>query len=197
VTQEEARVILNVSAFQNASVAFEQLLFEQKQWFASSKMIPKVISKRLEKLDVMHRASGVLGLQRESNPKATVALEFSEKLIERYNAYQKEANLIKLKIFQSENFEELSLVVKYYLELFRNYASVWPKFDGVEEIKLSQEIDPVFFYGELLALSRSGISTFEEFVKSAEKVGPEVKKESNRLYLLYRSFGDGSGVAKS
>lgn len=197
MTQEEARVILNVSAFQNASAAFEQLLFEQKQWFASSKMIPSVISKRSEKLELMHRASWVLGLQTESNLTATVALEFSDTLIERYNAYQKEVNSIKLKIFQSENFEELSRMVKYYLALFKNYASVWPKFDGVEEIKLSQEIDPVFFYGELLSLSRTGISTFDEFLQSADKVGPEVKKESNRLYLLYSSFGDGSGVEKS
>ena len=88
-------------------------------------------------------------------------------------------------------------MVENYLDLFKYYASVWPKFDGVEEIKLSQEIDPVFFYGELLALSRTGISTFEEFVQASDKVGPEVKKESNRLYLLYRSFGDGSGVEKS
>ena len=86
-------------------------------------------------------------------------------------------------------------ILKLHIEIDASGCIVG--FDGVEEIKLSQEIDPVFFYGELLALSRSGISTFEEFVKSAEKVGPEVKKESNRLYLLYRSFGDGSGVEKS
>jgi hypothetical protein len=197
VTQEEARVILNASAFDNVSVSVEHVLFQEKQWVASAKMIPKVIYKRMGRLELLHRASVVLGVSGPSLQSAFEIPELSDIVVERYNEYQKAVNQFKLMVFQAENFEEISVNVSGWLELFRIYASVWPQFENSEKVKLSDELDPVLFYGELRMLSEKGICTFEELLLSEDKIGTEVKKESNRLNLLYRSFGDGSGIEKS
>ena len=187
MTTKEARVFLNADAFDDLEEAYDQLLFDQKQYFLQKPCIPKVFDGKIEKLNHFMNASMLLGLESEKVEVAMHDFHFSEDtMLDVCRSHAQEINDCKKKLSQALSFGELKTLVEEQLQIFLNYASKWPLFTEFQEgLKLSSEPDPVVFFQELKLLESQGISTFAQLVNSAGNIGVIVKKESTRLHSLH------------
>ncbi len=187
MTTKEARVFLNADAFDDLEEAYEQLLFDQKQYFLNKPCIPKVFEGKIEKLKHFLEASMLLGLESDKVEVAMHDFHFSDDtMLDVCRSYAQEINDCKKRLSQALSFGELKTLVEEQLQIFLNYASKWPLFAEFQEgLKLSSEPDPVVFFQELKLLESQGISTFAQLVNSADNIGAIVKKESTRLHSLH------------
>ena len=187
MTTKEARVFLNADAFDDLEEAYEQLLFDQKQYFLNKPCIPKVFEGKVEKLKHFLGASMLLGLESEKVEVAMHDFHFSEDtMLDVYRSYAQKLNESKKKLSHALSFGELKTLVEHQLQLFLDYTFKWHLFAEFQEgLKLSSEPDPVVFFQELKLLESQGISTFAQLVNSADNIGVIVKKESTRLHSLH------------
>jgi hypothetical protein len=187
VTTKEARAFLNADAFDDLEEAYDQLLFDQKQFFLQKACIPKVFDGKIEKLNHFTEASIILGLEFAKMEAKLHNFHFSEDtMLDVYRSYAQQLNESKKKLSQAVSFGELKTLVEHQLQLFLDYTSKWPLIAEFQEgLKLSSEPDPVVFFQELKLLESQGISTFAQLVNSAGNIGVIVKKESTRLHSLH------------
>ena len=188
MTINEARIFLNADAFDDLEDAYEQLLFDQKQYFLLKPCIPKVFESKIEKLNRYQKAAEVLGLETENTEGINQQIQLAEiSILDFYRSYIDQLNGIRKMISQATCFSKLKELAAYRLNLFREYASKWPLFEAFKEGQLlSSEPEPVAFFQDLKQLESDGISTFASLVESGETVGILVKKESTRLYSLHK-----------
>lgn len=188
MTSSEARIFLNADAFEDIEDAYEQTLFDQKQYFLLKPCIPKVDVSKMERLKLYHEASTILGLGVDANYPAQQILFSEVSLIEFHRSYSEQLKQVKRLISSANGFDELKSYAYYRYQLFCEYASKWPFFTEFKEgLLLSSEPDPMLFFEELKQLESNGISTFASLVESDVQLGLLVKKESTRLHLVYNS----------
>ncbi len=188
MTSAEARIFLNADAYEDITDAYEQTLFDQKQYFLLKPCIPKVDVSKMERLKLYHEASTILGLEVEANYPAQQILFSEASLIEFHRSYWEQLNHVKKLISSVNGFDQLRAYAYYRYQLFCEYASKWPFFTEFKEgLLLSSEPDPMLFFEELKQLESNGISTFASLVESDVQLGLLVKKESTRLHLVYNS----------
>jgi len=188
VTINEARAFLNADAYDDLGEAYEQLLFDQKQYFLLKPCIPKVYASKIEKIKLFKEASKLLQLEGEEKSSVQQIRLSEVSLIELYRTYSEQLNAIKRLISLANTFEQLEVYANDRCALFCEYASKWPPFSEFrDDLLLSSEPDPMEFFQELKHLESNGISTFASLVDSDEQLGVLVKKESTRLHLVCNS----------
>ena len=189
MTIKEARIFLNADAFDDLEDAYDQLLFDQKQYYLLKPCIPKVFEAKTEKLNRYQKAAEVLGLESGLLQVFNLQFHFVENsILDFYRCYMDQLNENRKMISQATCFSQLKVLAEYRLNLFKEYASKWPLFEAFQEGQLlSSEPEPIAFFQELKQLENDGISTFASLIDSDRSVGMLVKKESTRLHCLYNS----------
>jgi hypothetical protein len=189
VTVKEAQVFLNTEGFDCLQDAYDQLVFDQRQFFIVKTCIPKVYESRIEMLERYIQAAQTLGC--ESHGSQTIERDFvlgDLSMLSHYLDYSSQMSELKRNLSQAETLSMVRDLARFQLKLFGIYSSAWPKFEEYSDgLLLSSETDPVAFFQELKLLESQGVNTFTQLSLSEHSIGMLVKRESMRLYTLHTS----------
>ena len=181
---DDARLFFPIEEGVDPEDRYDELLFEQKQYFLSSIPWTKTFEARISKLEKMQSAyvqlyavnSGV------KIPEYDLDMPNQSDIESVYKTYQKNKTQIYLRINQSSGFNELIIHAKHLLKNRKNYALYWQKasLDLSGEYSI-RELDPVELLRELESLKVRGVTSFEQVCR-IEKQNP-VYQEGIQLSL--------------
>jgi len=164
---------------------YEDLLFEQKQFFANRMPISKVFNSRLLRLKKIEDAYIFFGGKRPVNDTLTTKIEFStsDSIHESYNNFQANLNHIKLELFNSKNVNRIANSIDL---LFKNQQHFAEKFNSLElsydsQPVISKEPDAIEMISAIESAKELGITNFKELYQ----LPPDniLVQEANRLSL--------------
>lgn len=188
---EEAKLFFPHETDDDLDELWEQRLFEQKQFLLTRPALAKVFRSRLKKLKRQYHAYLLLSHQEDrikSFSSATRQYDFSEDLIEAFNAYHENRNELKSDVLQANDYASLEKVISAWLSLENAYYSLWyfEKSKAIElEVTLSKEPDPMELLGALKTIKeQQNITTFQELQNSLHELPEMLQKEVKRLTLL-------------
>jgi hypothetical protein len=193
MTIDEATHYLGVKDGEDLRDVYAGHLFSFKTFFLNNKIIYSVFGQKIAKLEKIDEAFQVLGLMApKKNIISPVASMVQEDMIGNFNDYQRFKSQFLHCIHISESIFEMKMYVQQLMDLHSTFISFWPKTKLEEQnIKLSEELDPVDFLKQLYEARTYGICTFAEFRdeikegKASDNRLPNLLlKESMRLYLL-------------
>jgi hypothetical protein len=186
MTLEEAHVFLGVHTDSNPEEAYQQQLFEAKQYFTSRPVIRSTFESKLKKLEKIQLAAEIVGIFKKNDTAVSITVFVaSASILGTFNEYQKVKNNLLLLIHQSRSFQELIALVKTLLNVHTVYSGCWKDaLENKETVILSKEPDPVDFFNALNELKSNGIETFENLASNLTTINDLIRKESTRLFLL-------------
>lgn len=186
MNESEARIFLAIEQGEDYQDAFEEQMFQHKQFFTSRPIIWATFQAKMLKLKKIEIACEVLNVIIPTpSDFYTEEIDWSENIL---NAFQQFQNF-KSKIFQlihvSLSPSDLNYNVELLLDVHSKYCQLWPN-TGIEEvgIVLSKESDPMVLLAEIKMMQENGIMTFGDLKKYAITESNLIVKESMRLYLL-------------
>jgi hypothetical protein len=188
MTIAEARIFLSCTEEQDPQDAFEEQLFQFKQFFTTKPIIRATFSARLIKLNNLSEAAEVMGIalpeMRKDNELKYVK---SDSILKSFQNYQQLRSILFQKINASFSIIELKFHVENLLRIFSEYCASWPatKKDTLSVI-LSKEPDPMELLMEIKSLLNSGIQNFEDLAKDLRGNSDLIYNESMRLFLLHQ-----------
>ena len=189
MTKQEASIIIRVDDFESFEEALEFQLFELKQQLISKPCIPQLLQARLSKLSQLKEATLVLDIKTES---VNLNLEINEldssNLIDSFNSYQKNKNLILARLSSKLTFDLLDVSINLMLENLKKWSKLWPIITILEDEKilLSKELESMEFYQVLKELKHANVLNFKDlyFKKLPNNLNHEIK----RLNLISNYF---------
>lgn len=187
MTKEEAFLFFPHAEDDDIGNLYEQRVFEYKQFFLSSPPFRIVFLAKEKKMQQMHTA--YLFFSGKSETQETKAINavynFSDLILETFNYYQQNLNLLKNKISQSNTVPELSALTHELLQLRSSYYQNWMiEEDFIEkEIAISKEIDPMELLLAIQEFNKLGGFTFDD-LNSKRNISPILLiNEAKRLSL--------------
>lgn len=169
--------------------AYEQILFEHKQFFQHKAIIPKVFLSRIQKMQKQLGAFSVLGLREKRTPFTDSLPKWNlENVLESHLLFSRLKFDLKTEIHRSESLSDLISSVEKLMKLHENFASLWfleRDFD-TNGLTLSNEVDEMLFLQELKAYSKDGNVGFDALKQDA-KLPTLLLNEMKRLTLLYKN----------
>ncbi len=189
MTKQEASIIIRVDDFESFEEALEFQLFELKQQLISKPCIPQLLQARLSKLSQLKEATLVLDIKTES---VNLNLEINEldssNLIDSFNSYQKNKNLILARLSSKLTFDLLDVSINLMLENLNKWSKLWPIITILEDEKilLSKELESMEFYQVLKELKHANVLNFKDLY--FKKLPNNLKHEIKRLNLISYYF---------
>lgn len=189
MTKQEASIFLRVEEFETFEEALEFQLFELKQQLISKPCIPQLLQARLSKLKQLKEAYQVLEIEIEStNLELKINILDSSNLIDCFNLYQKNKNLILAQLSSNLTFDLLEMAIHFLLENLKSWSKLWPKTAILEDenILLSKELESMEFYQVLKDLNKSNVIYFSDL--NSIQLPPNLSNEIKRLNLINAYF---------
>lgn len=189
MTKQEASIFLRVEEFETFEEALEFQLFELKQQLISKPCIPQLLQARLSKLKQLKEAYQVLEIEIEStNLELKINILDSSNLIDCFNLYQKNKNLILAQLSSNLTFDLLEMAIHFLLENLKSWSKLWPKIPILENenILLSKELESMEFYQVLKDLNKSNVIYFSDL--NSIQLLPNLSHEIKRLNLISAYF---------
>lgn len=145
---------------------FEQLLFEQKQFFSNQMPISKVFNSRINRLKKIEEAYVFFGGVPPLNSNLAIELKGykSASIEETYNQFQLNKNAYRLGVFNAANAFQLKQIVRHIFNNYIEFAEMWPTIEntGINRPLISKEPDAMAMIEEIQALKSKGIVNFSE-----------------------------------
>lgn len=176
---------------QDLEEAYEQLVFEFKQFFSSKVPLDKLFASRLQKLTNIHDAYLFLGgSEAEKKGVLSVTDTFRGPIEAVFNDYQLEKSHLKRSLLQAVSALNVVLFAEALLELEKNYASCWYHAPLVDEtVLVSKEPDPMDVLTSIKMYALNGGTLFAQ-LRNQENNPPELLlHEMKRLSLLFKKYG--------
>lgn len=189
MTKQEASIFLRVEEFETFEEALEFQLFELKQQLISKPCIPQLLQARLSKLKQLKEACLVLEIEIQSiNLELKINILDSSNLIDCFNLYQKNKNLILAQLSSNLTFDLLEMAIHFLLENLKSWSKLWPKIAILEDenILLSKELESMEFYQVLKDLNKSNVIYFSDL--NSIQLLPNLSHEIKRLNLISAYF---------
>jgi len=195
MTKEEAFLFFPHSEDEDIEDLYEQRVFEYKQFFLSSPPFHKVFLAKEKKMKQMHSSYLFFSGQLEIHQTKSIDLKhsISDSILETFNYYQQNLNLLKNKISQSNTVPELSALIDKLLQLRSSYYQNWTiEEDVIEtEIIISKEIDPMQLLVAIQEFNKLGGFTFDD-LNSKRNISPILLiNEAKRLSLCRKLENNG------
>lgn len=189
MTKQEASVFLGIEDFESYEEALEYQLFELKQQLISKPCVPQLLQARLLRLKQLKEACSVIELKNEN---VNLKLEINEldysSLIDCFNSYQKNKNLILARLSSNLSIDLLEVSINLLLENLKVWSNLWPKttiLEG-EKILLSKELESMEFYQALKELKKGNVLNFND-LKNVD-LPNNLNHELMRLNLISAHF---------
>lgn len=170
---------------------YEELLFEDKQFFTTRVIVPKVFRARLEKIKkreaAFRRMSGIA--QSESLPKIEFETFSAENLKSIYLSFQKDKAVLFQQLYKAQECATVVFLIEKLLEHFLRYAANWKlsTLNDANEILLSKELDPSELYAALNAFDQAGGESVNEIETLFFEGKNQLLTEAKRLSLLLQN----------
>lgn len=186
MTIAEARIFLSLEIDQDPIDAFEEQLFQFKQYFTSKAIIRATFQAKLKKLDNLEKAANVMGIELPVCEKKEIhKFEATEYMLDAFQTYQKVKSALFQDINKTQSTHELKALVGNLLDVHFQYAELWPEIKEITfPVILSKENDPMELLTGLKMLKANGVETFSELAKNLTKAPQGIINESMRLFLV-------------
>ncbi len=189
MTKQEASIFLGIEDFESYEEALEYQLFELKQQLISKPCVPQLLQARLLRLKQLKEACRVIELKNEN---VNLKLEINEldysSLIDCFNSYQKNKNLILARLSSNLSINLLEVSINLLIENLKVWSNLWPKttiLEG-EKILLSKELESMEFYQALKELKKGNVLNFND-LKNVD-LPKNLNHELMRLNLISAHF---------
>lgn len=186
MTIAEARIFLSIQGDEDPIDAYEEQLFQFKQFFTTRPVIISTFHAKLKKLKNVEIAASVLGLELPAYEIAVIQSYVpNENILDSFQAYQKVRSIVLQNIHASRTVEEMNAAVSNLLTIHHQFSSLWPDVKkSVSAVILSKELDAMAMLAEIKLLKAAGIETFSELAKNLTTVSDSIANESMRLFLV-------------
>jgi len=181
--KSEALLILGISDAEDVENAYEEKVFEWKNFFVNRFPVAKLFHAKLHQLDKLEAAYEILGGQKHQSKMAeSEEHPFDRDFMAAFRAYSNQRSQLKMQLFAATNALQVKEVVLKLIALTRDYAQVW--YDSALETKgavVSKEPDPMDILKALEEAKQLGVHNISEISRLPE--GHLVLNEAKRLSL--------------
>jgi hypothetical protein len=186
MTVAEARIFLSIQGDEDPIDAYEEQLFQFKQFFTTRPIIISTFQAKLKKLKNVEVAASVLGV--ELPPYERLSNESyvgNENILDSFQTYQKVKSAVFQKIHGARTIVELNAAVENLLGVHNQFSCLWPEVkNNAATVILSKELDAMAMLAEIKLLKAAGIETFSEMAKNLTTLSESILNESMRLFLV-------------
>jgi hypothetical protein len=185
MTNKEALAILGVANPDEFEDAFEERLFELKQYFLTKPLISKLYRSQSEKIVHLCQAAYHFGL--EIHQDSLVVSEqwggFTGEIVHDYLAFEKHRSSFKERLMKTSDGGRIAQLVDQLLKIQEEYLALWPEIKG-EGVILGKEPDPMELLSGIKELQKIGIYRFEQLNNQMLEIPSVLLNEWKRLSLL-------------
>lgn len=191
MTIEEAKLFFKLEEEDDIQDAYDEQLFEFKQFFLSKPIISKVFKSKLEKLAKFEEAFCLLT---DSRFKPLIAektsIVFSDNVLEAFQRFEQLKSEFKQQISLATSSSDLAQKVDSLLEVTYIYYQKWRTSEllPVEIDVIAKDPDAMELLTAIRAFNLEGGERFEDI--SSQKNQPVLMKEMKRVSLLLEKFGN-------
>ena len=181
--KSEASLYLSVEEGVSLREAYEEKLFEWKNFFVHRFPIPKLFNKKLEQLDRLEQAYAVLGGGNIEVPASPIkSVVYDSNLKQSFQHFFEDRNQLKKQLFAATTATEIIFIVQGLIEITRAYAKSWsaPSLDNAD-VLVSKEVDPVELLKAIDDAISQGVLIITDITKLSD--GHMVLNEAKRLSL--------------
>ncbi len=195
MTENEAKIIIDVSKIDDVIDFWDDLIFELKNYFLTHAIVSSVVQAKLNKIKKQQAALCVLFPEEEfqNNSKIgsiDVSLSKVDKLIVAFRMYNEKKNDLKLFLSQAYELSHIEYLLLTYLQLEKKYRSFWyypaAKNSVLEDVKMSKEPDPMEVLSSLkqAEMKLGKPLTYQLLTESFNGLPKLLQREVKRLTLL-------------
>ncbi|GAB5418167.1 MAG: hypothetical protein Crog4KO_32470 [Crocinitomicaceae bacterium] len=179
----EAQLFLALKEGESLEEAYEQKLFEWKNFFVHRFPIPRLFNKKLTQLKRLEEAYIALGgLSSKPSQDLDLSTDYDLALKQSFQQFQADRNQLKLRLYAVNSASELIQVVEGLLQITKSYASCWTDASlDLSGVVVSKEVDPMDLLSAINNAEKEGVRTISEIRKLSE--GNMVLNEAKRLSL--------------
>lgn len=191
MTIEEAKLFFKLEEEDDIQDAYDEQLFEFKQFFLSKPIISKVFKSKLEKLAKFEEAFCLLT---DSRFKPLIAektsIVFSDNVLEAFQRFEQLKSELKQQISLATSSSDLAQKVDSLLVVTYTYYQKWRTSEllPVEIDVIAKDPDTMELLTAIRAFNMQGGERFEDI--SSQKNQPVLMKEMKRVSLLLEKFGN-------
>jgi hypothetical protein len=191
MTLDEAKAILGIAQIEDAEDAFEERLFELKQYFLTKPLISKLFLSQLNKIERVFAAARYFGLSGGSNKLSDSPAEsvFQGLILNDYLLFEKFRAAFKQEILGSLNDAHINHCVHRLLAVQQSYLLLWPE-NTSEEVLISKEPDPMEVLLAIKELNEQEVFRFDQLHGSTNALPDSFVNEWKRLSLLLQKEGE-------
>jgi hypothetical protein len=167
---------------------YEELLFEDKQFFTNIAVVPSVLRARLEKIkkreEAYRRITG--SLSSGKSIELNLLNENSFDLLQNYSSFQQDRSIIMQHLFHASDCNQLVEIINQFIDRYLCYLKSWKLEDLGEtnEILISKELDPSELFKALKAFSEAGGKKGKDIQSLFFDGKSLLNNEAKRLSLL-------------
>lgn len=191
MTIEEAKLFFKLEEDEDIQDAYDDQLFEFKQFFLSKPIVSKVFKSKLEKLTKFEEAFCLLTNSR-FKPLTTevTSIDFSDQVLEAFQRFEQLKSELKQQISLATTSLELMQKVHLLLEVSYSYYQKWKTSEilPVEIDVIAKDPDAMELLTEIRVFNSQGGVCFQDI--SSQKNQPVLMKEMKRVSLLLEKFGN-------
>lgn len=170
---------------------YEELLFEDKQFFTSRAIVPKVFRARIEKIKKREEAFRRISKIKTQEKNKVVALlnDNATDLLQNFLYFQKDRASILQHVYQIKECETLIDLIEQLISRFIDYMNFWQVdyIENTEGILISKELDPTELYNAIKAFSDAGGVNVKEIQSLFFNGKVLLENEAKRLSLLLQN----------
>ncbi len=170
---------------------YEELLFEDKQFFTTKAVVSKVFRARIEKMKKREEAFRSLTSSTISENYEPIQLSFEKTsdLHQNYLNFQKDRALLMQQLYRAKECQTVIDMIEHLLNRYVAYLVPW-QMNRKEEtagVIISKEPDPTDLYNALKAFSEAGGKNVNEIQTLFYNGKSLLETESKRLSLLFQN----------
>jgi len=170
---------------------YEELLFEDKQFFTTKAIVPKVFRARIEKIkkreEAFRRLTSIA--TKESFEPAQLLFETTSDLHQNYLNFQKDRALVMQQLYRAQECQVVIALIEQLLNRYIAYLIPWQTNDEAETdgVIISKELDPTNLYNALKSFSEAGGINVNEIQTLFFNGKSLLETEVKRLSLLLQN----------
>lgn len=187
MTRQEALNVLGIDDPEESTDAFEELLFEIKQYFLTKPVVSKLFLAQLTKIDRLYEAAEVMDIEVNSEkvPNSEFKVDFIGVILNDYLMYEKARAHFKQLLLKTVDRAEIKNVIHQLLEVQQVYLSLWPKILE-DNVVIGKEPDPMELLASIKEVNESGVYRFDQLDLSLNAMPAILLNEWKRLSLLFK-----------
>ncbi len=185
MTRQEALNVLGIDDPEESTDAFEELLFEIKQYFLTKPVVSKLFLAQLTKIDRLYEAAEVLGVEisSEKAPISDMKVHFEGVVLNDYLLYEKARAHFKQVLLKTIDRAEIKSIIHQLLEVQQAFLTLWPKISD-DNVVIGKEPDPMELLASIKEVNESGVYRFDQLDLSLNAIPAILLNEWKRLSLL-------------